>query len=51
MKRLLLLTMLVPLFLVVQTASSNEVTKTTLFCKNTGLTGLTGPDFSNGSLI
>ena len=46
MKRLLLLTMLVPLFLVVQTASSNEVTKTTLFCKNTELTG---PDFSNGS--
>lgn len=46
MKRLLLLTMLMPLFLVFQTASSNEVIKTTLYCKNTKLTG---PDFPSES--
>jgi len=47
MKRLLLLTMLMPLFLVFQTASSNEVIKTTLYCKNTKLTG---PDFPSESI-
>ena len=46
MKRLLLLTVLMPLFLVSQTASSNEVIKTTLYCKNTKLTG---PDFPSES--
>ena len=47
MKRLLLLALLMPLFLVVQIASSNEVTKTTLYCKNTKLTG---PDLPSESI-